>query len=233
MRLDGPVELAEGMLPQADRPDGKNAASFAHDYLKTLILDLTLAPGILITEMDVARATGLSRTPIREALLRLHEERLVELLPRRGALIPRITARQVRELYEMRLLLESHAVRVICTERIPVASQLLSLCQEQARLDAQGASPPELIRVDRAFHSMLIAAAGNTVMATVNESLGDHHQRTGVLSFSLDATRRQVAVDQHREIADALAAFDLPVVQEIIERHLVIGERQFERMLRD
>jgi DNA-binding GntR family transcriptional regulator len=232
LRLGDPTRVDEGALPAADRPDGQNAAAFVHAYLKEQILDLVLEPGTVITEMDVAKAVRVSRTPIHEALLRLHEERLVELLPRRGALVPWVTARQVRELYEVRLLLESRAVEVICDEEIPVANSLMQTCDEQEELDRAGASPAKLIRVDRKFHSILIDAAGNTVMGMVNDSLGDHNQRTGVLSFSLDPHRCERAVAQHREIAESLAVFDVGGAKEGIERHLVAGGRELERLLR-
>lgn len=227
------TRAVDGLLPPVERTNGQNAATFVHGYLKELVLDLVLEPNTLITEMDVARATGLSRTPIREAFLRLHEERLVEIFPRQGALVSSITARQVRELYEVRFLLESHAAEVICAERLAAADSLSPLVTEQQTLYAQGALPPALIRVDRRFHSELIAAARNTVMSTVNDSLGDHHQRTGVMSFSLDRRRCAKAIDQHREITEALADFDMDSARAAIERHLVIGERELEKLLRN
>jgi hypothetical protein len=110
MRLSEAHAERAGALPLATRSDGQNATSFVHDYLKNLILDLVIPPDTIVTEMQVATATHLSRTPVREAFLRLHEERLVELIPRGGTLVPRITSRQVRELYETRLLHEMHAV---------------------------------------------------------------------------------------------------------------------------
>jgi DNA-binding GntR family transcriptional regulator len=231
MRLAQQSRVGDGDLPEARRPAGMNATIFVHGYLKQLILDVAIPPDTLLTEMDVAKATGLSRTPIHEAFLRLHEERLVDLLPRRGALVPRITARQVRELYDVRLLLESRAAEIICTDRVPSADKLTALCDEQDGLDRRGAPVPELIAVDRQFHSALIGLAGNTVMSTVNDSLGDHHQRTGVLSFTLDRQRCRIAVEQHRRIADALSRFDFPSARAGLEEHLVVGERELERLL--
>ncbi|NYJ76487.1 GntR family transcriptional regulator [Allobranchiibius huperziae] len=231
MRLAQQVRLDDGGLPRVRRPDGVNATTFVHSYLKQLILDLKVSPDTLLTEMDVANATGLSRTPVHEAFLRLHEERLVDLLPRRGALITQITARQVRELYDVRLLLETHAARLICQERIDQGDKLVSLVNEQNELYQRGADAPALIAVDRQFHSTILALAGNTVMATVNDSLGNHHQRTGVLSFTLDRDRCRTAVEQHRHITTALADFDLATAERSLREHLVLGERELERLL--
>lgn len=233
MRLGEPASSAADLLPARTRPDGVNATTFVHSYLKALILDLVLPPDTLITEMDVAKATGLSRTPIREALLRLHEERLVEIFPRRGALVPKITARQVRELYELRLLLETHAAESICQQHLETTGRLLELCDRQERMDAAGASVPDLIRVDREFHAGLMAAAGNSVITAMYTSLGDHFQRTGVLSFSLDRGRSATAVADHREIALALQRFDLSAALAGLERHLRHRPETFLQMVPD
>lgn len=232
MRIGGTTaRIADGGLPRATRPSGLPAAEFVHDYLKDLILDLVIAPDTLITEPDVSEATGLSRTPIREALRRLHEERLVEVSPRRGAVVAGLGARQVRELYDVRLLIESHAAELLCADRVPVSHRLDPLCDLQEERYEADASAAELIRIDRRFHTELIAAAGNTVMSVLNESLGDHHQRTGVLSFTLDRTRCRQAIDQHRAISQGLAAHDLDATRAALQEHLVVGERQIERLL--
>lgn len=85
------------------RPPKTPAKDFAYDYVKRLIVDLVVAPGTLITEKDIAEATGLSRTPVREAFLRLDAEKLIQLFPRRGAWITPVTVRQIRELSRTRL----------------------------------------------------------------------------------------------------------------------------------
>lgn len=232
MRAAGRAQATvQDALPPTRKPNTQRAAAFAHDYLKALILNLKLVPGTVITEMDVAAATGLSRTPIREALLRLHEEGLVELMPRRGALIPWVTVRQIRDLYEVRRIMENHAIAAICAHRTPVAERLAELCDEQERLFRDGAGVPDLIHVDRQFHAALIAGAGNTVLDTVNDSLGDHEQRTGVMSFSLDRSRCQAAMAQHRQLAEALAVFDLDRARHVLEQHLVRGEHELELLL--
>jgi DNA-binding GntR family transcriptional regulator len=231
MRL-GEAHTERGLaLPLASRSDGQNATSFVHDYLKNLILDLVILPETTVTEMQVAAATGVSRTPVREAFLRLHEERLVELIPRGGALVPRITSRQVRELYETRLLHEMHAVEAICLHRISTENQLFPLVEQQERLEAEQAEVPALIRVDRLFHSAIVSAAGNTVLATVYDSLGDHQQRIGVLSFSLDWSRSKQANVQHRELAAALRDYDMEKARVALHDHLVLGEQGIEQLL--
>lgn len=231
MRLNGARVEAGGVLPPTSRSDGQNATSFVHDYLKGLILDLVIPPDTIVTEMQVAAATGLSRTPVREAFLRLHEERLVELIPRRGALVSRITSRQVRELYETRLVLEMHAAEAICHDRINTEAQLFPIIEQQERLESEQAEIPALIRIDRLFHAAIVSATGNTVLSAVYDSLGDLQQRTGVMSFNLDRSRSVRANAGHREIAAALRDFELARTRAALSDHLVVGEREIERLL--
>lgn len=213
--------------PRMPRVQGQNATEFTHHYVKDLILDLEIAPDAVITEKQVIAAIGLSRTPVREAFLRLQEERLVTLVPRGGAKVARITARQVRELAETRLLLENYAAEQICQHRIPTQTKLMALIERQETLVAI----PDLIRVDRAFHAALVAAIGNTVMSSVYESLGDHQQRNGVLAFTLEPVRRSTATQHHRAIADALSEFDLSAAKRAIAEHLTISEQGYQRLL--
>ncbi|HWD07404.1 MAG TPA: GntR family transcriptional regulator [Amycolatopsis sp.] len=218
-------------LPEAVRPAGVAAKDFAYQYVKRLILDLTLPPGHIVTEMDIASVTGLSRTPVREAFLRLDAEKLIELLPRRGAYVTLVTARHVRELSKTRLVLELHAAQEIVSHRIETAEVLFPLVEEQEQLLTERATYPELVACDRAFHTAIVAAVGNTVLTDVYRSLGDRQQRTGVTSFSLIPGRVEVAAPQHRRIAEALKRFELGEAEDALREHLERFAPELDRFL--
>ena len=218
-------------LPVVRRPPDVPAKDFAYDYVKRLIVDLTLPPGGIITEMDIASVTGLSRTPVREAFLRLDAERLIQLLPRRGALVTLVTARQIRELSRTRLALELYAVRELCERRIPVAEQLWPLVHRQRALQDQDAPCPEVIACDREFHTTIVRAVGNTVMTELYASMGDRQQRTGVAAFLAQPGRADLAVEHHRQITEALERWDLAAVEEMLREHLDRHTEELERYL--
>jgi DNA-binding GntR family transcriptional regulator len=196
-----------------------------------LIIDLTLPPGHIVTEMDIATVTGLSRTPVREAFLRLDAERLIQLIPRRGALVTVVTARQIRELSKTRLVLELHAAQEIVANRIDVADALFPLIEKQAALLAQGEGFPEIIAADREFHTAIISAVGNTELTELYRSMGDRQQRTGVTSFSVVPGRAANAIVHHRRIADALKRFDLADAEDALREHLERNSTDLERYL--
>ncbi|MDT7607159.1 MAG: hypothetical protein QOG96_1662 [Pseudonocardiales bacterium] len=218
-------------LPVVARPPDVPAKDFAYQYIKALIVDLTLPPGDIVTEMDIAGVTGLSRTPVREAFLRLDAERLIQLLPRRGALVAPVTARQIRELSRTRLALELYAVRELHERRIPVADQLWPLVHKQRALLDDGAPYPEIIACDREFHATIVRAVGNTVMTELYASMGDRQQRTGVAAFMAQPGRAEFAGEHHERIAEALERADLAGAEEMLREHLDRHTDELDRYL--
>lgn len=219
------------VLPEASRPADQPAKDFVYHYVKQLIVDLVLPPGHIVTEMDIAKVTGLSRTPVREAFLRLDAERLLQLLPRRGALVTEVTARQIRELSTTRLVLEQYAVREIVERNVDVSGVLLPLIDKQRALLADRAGYPEVIACDREFHTSIIRAVGNTELTELYCSMGDRQQRTGVVAFSVQPGRAEMAVEHHQRLADALGRGDLADAQAALREHLDRHAWDLERFL--
>src|SRR3954463_1549047 len=88
-----------------------------YQHLKRAILEQLHPGGTLLTEAEVADAVGVSRTPVREALLRLGAEGLVALYPKRGALVLPVSAQEIDEVVEARLLVEGHAAAKVWPRR--------------------------------------------------------------------------------------------------------------------
>lgn len=218
-------------LPSAQRQPGTPAKDFVYDYVKRLIVDLVLPPGHIVTEMDIANVTGVSRTPVREAFLRLDAERLLKLLPRRGAQVTIVTARQIRELHTTRLVLELHAAKEIAARQVDLAERLYGLIDEQQSLMDSGAGYPEVVACDRRFHTAIVAAIGNTELTELYRSIGDRQQRTGVVAFTVQPGRAEMALGQHRDIANALSRFDFPAVEAALTEHLDRHSWDLERYL--
>src|ERR1700712_676861 len=88
-----------------------------YDYVREQILSGQVAGGAFLEEEQISQAVGLSRTPVREAFQRLHAERMIDLLPRRGAQVRQVSVEEMVDVYDVRLLLEGHAMRRLCLER--------------------------------------------------------------------------------------------------------------------
>src|SRR4051794_10845707 len=92
-------------------PRGRSASERAYDYVKARLLDGRFAGGTLLSENDLAPRLGVSRTPVRQALVQLEAEELVELYPKRGALVVPISPSEAEDVLEARMLIEQHCAR--------------------------------------------------------------------------------------------------------------------------
>ena len=114
-------------------PSHPSAATRAYDHLKRAILEGTHPGGTLLTEGDVAERLGVSRTPVREALLRLEAEGLVRLYPKKGALVVPVSAQEAHDVVEARALIEEWAAERAWPRRAEIAPELELLLEEMRR----------------------------------------------------------------------------------------------------
>ena len=197
----------------------ESATERAYAHTKARILDGTYPGGELITEGAVAEAVGVSRTPVREAFLRLESELLLRLYPKRGALVVPVSAREIDDVIETRQMIERHAIdKIIATGHHPeVAETLRAAVARQARLLGSAA---QFTARDRDFHGMLVDATGNALLTRIYNGLRDRQLRMGVTALAYDPRRADEIIDEHRFLADAIAAGDRDTALDCITRHL-------------
>lgn len=195
-----------------------------YEHLVREVLVDPRAQGAYLNEQEVADAVGVSRTPVREALLVLAAEGLVELVPRRGARVPVVTGREITELMELRTLLEVHAADVVLARRrAPVAAMAAVLDQQRALAgEDPRASGRRFIELDRDFHQVLVDAAGNALVSRTYAGLRARQVLVGVEALLRSVDRQERVCTEHGEIVGALGAGDRPAAQEAIERHLAV-----------
>ncbi|WP_231445975.1 GntR family transcriptional regulator [Brevibacterium zhoupengii] len=210
------------ILPPGVRDPSVKAADYAYQYLKELIVTMELAPQTIITEVEVAEATGVSRTPVREAFFRLQAEKLLDPLPRRGALVPAITLRNIQEQAQTRLVLEGYGIQQICKNKMPVLEELSSLIAEQkAVLESDPDKVVEMVLIDKEFHWTLIKAVGNTEFSQLYNALHDKQVRIGIAKFRAVKGRACNAISEHNKIYEALIQYDVETAQQRLEEHLL------------
>ncbi len=194
-----------------------------------------LAPGTTLSELSLVARTGASRTPVREALRRLAAEGLVDLVPRQGARVSRVSARSVRDLFEFRALLEPVAVRQATGaaaadpdlhRRFAAMRDAFARTLDRSPSTARSRSFYELAdRFDRA----VAAAARNEHLRRTIAELRPHTARLRNLSH-LDPRRVEVSVGEHLAVCDALLAGDGEAAATALTVHL---ERSLETIFRN
>jgi DNA-binding GntR family transcriptional regulator len=200
----------------------------AYRHLRETVLVDPGVQGTFLNEVDLAQDIGVSRTPVREALLLLVAEGLVEMVPKRGAYVPPLSGRQIRELMELRTLLEQHAASVTLAQRsVPVDAMRAALAEQERLLTAEPCDAREFIEWDRRFHQSLVDAAGNELIARTYAGLRTRQVRVGVAALFRAIDRQRAVCAEHGRIVDALESGDEAAAHAAISEHLRITQQLF------
>jgi DNA-binding GntR family transcriptional regulator len=193
------------------------ATSRAYEHVKQAILDRAYPGGALLSEGELATAVGVSRTPVREALLRLETEGLVRLYPKRGALVLPVSPQEITDVLETRELVETFTAGKAAFG--PELTAELTRLLEAMREHADGGDGREFARADRCFHRAIVAAAGNEILTRLYDSMRDRQLRMARLTAD-DPARTADAIRDHAEILEAVRSGDRRRVRAAIHRHL-------------
>jgi DNA-binding GntR family transcriptional regulator len=195
----------------------------ALEYVKSQVLTGAFPGGELISEGEVAEALGMSRTPVREAFLRLEGEGLLRLYPQRGALVVPVSPQEVRAVLEARLVLEQFAaakvIRQSATARTAMHDRLAAQLDRQ-RHAGVATDLHDFLEADRVFHTIIMETAGNALLEQLYVSLRDRQMRMIGETAVRDPKRIETIVDEHARIAEAVSAGDLDRTLEAVRVHL-------------
>ncbi|MGC4961165.1 GntR family transcriptional regulator [Gordonia sp. DT218] len=199
----------------------ESAAERVYREVKGKILTNEIVGGELISEGDVASRCAVSRTPVREAFLRLEAEGWMRLYPKRGALVVPIGDREARDVVEARTLLEGHAVRSVVGDHA-VRGALAGRLAENliAHRAADPADIAEFSRLDAEFHQLIVTAGDNPLLADFFVSLGERHRRMTTASVHRDTAVAARILSDHGELLAAIEAGDADVFGTALRAHL-------------
>jgi DNA-binding GntR family transcriptional regulator len=192
-----------------------SATDNAHEHLKHLILTGELAPGEELREVALTESTGFGRSPVREALRRLVQEGFVEVRPRQGYRVTVVTLASVRDLFEMRLLLEPAAVELAALRAPQEELEALHALAHQTYVPADIASYERFLQDNREFHVRIARASGNERLARSLRALLEEMQRLFFISLDARDSASEM-VHEHHGLHDALLARDASRAREIV-----------------
>ncbi|WP_327176888.1 GntR family transcriptional regulator [Streptomyces sp. NBC_01335] len=207
--------------PAAHRAEPKPppAAERVYSHVKEAVLDRRYEGGTLLTEGDLAEAVGVSRTPVREALLRLEVEGLIKLYPKKGALVLAVSAQEIADVIETRLLVEEFAARKAVPASPRLISRLEELLAEQSTL-ARAGDLAAVSVADRSFHAEIVRNAGNQILSRLYDQLRDRQLRMGVAVMEAHPGRIAANITEHTELLEAIRSGDAEAAAEVVRRHV-------------
>jgi DNA-binding GntR family transcriptional regulator len=198
-----------GILAPAGTPLSQTEQ--AYEKIKRMIIELVLPPGSQFTEARLASMGGTSKTPVREALVRLQRDGLVEAMPRSGYRVTPVTLKNTRDLCEFRRLLECEAAERAAARGIPAAglARMRDLLEalHNTRPDSSARSLTAFLRANFEFDLMIAKASGNDRLMAALAKLLDELER--VLRLALQIMPwSPIAAAQRQQILDSLVARD-------------------------
>ncbi len=213
------MSIAAKIAPQPlDRT--RHAAPQVFEQLRGRIVSLALEPGVVLQRAELADAFGLSQTPIRDALMRLGEEGLVDIFPQHATVVSRIDVAAARQAQFLRRSVEAEIVRVLAQRNDPVlAKRLIALVDRQQQMVRATVDYGDFDAADHAFHHALYDAVGLLQVWTLIRSQSGHVDRLRRLRLPVKG-KLQAVVHEHRRIVDAVASGDPLVAAEHLRDHL-------------
>ncbi|GGR74137.1 GntR family transcriptional regulator [Streptomyces humidus] len=195
------------------------AADRVYAHVKKGVLERRYEGGALLTEGELAEAVGVSRTPVREALLRLEAEGLIKLYPKKGALVLPVSAQEIADVVETRLLVEEHAARKAVPAPAALVARLEELLAQQREQAAAGDLAAAAV-TDRCFHAEIVRSGGNEILSRLYDQLRDRQLRMGVAVLHSHPDRIAKTLTEHAEILQALRSGDAERGVELVRRHI-------------
>lgn len=208
-----------GSIPPDDKKISKS--EYAYEQIKEMIITGKLPPLSDVSETDLQAALGVSRSPIREAILRLERESMVKIYPRKGTIVTDVTRDLIEEVYQVRLILEP-AIAGMVTGRLDRSW----LCDIYDRFTRQPATMKDdefmdyYIRLDNELHTQLIDSCPNRFMRSAVRMVHDQNRR--IRYFRPNRTDEgTLAAQEHIGILQALMDNDSEKASRLMQEHLL------------
>lgn len=201
-----------------DRRERETGRDYALRTIKTNIVRLELEPGSRVSENELAAEMGLSRTPVREALIELERVRIVEIFPQRGSMISLVDYDLVDEAQFMRVTLEC-AVIERCCQRGLTPNQRMAMEENLSLQDFySGKREHRQLELDNDFHYQLFAIAGLTNVYQLMNSMTIHLDR--VRTMHLIAAKELKTVEEHHKVLEAILEGNAELAKKIMCGHI-------------
>jgi DNA-binding GntR family transcriptional regulator len=191
----------------------------AYEEIRRRILDNYYAPAHQVLELELAADLGMSRTPVREALVRLQNERFVQLIPRHGMRVVPLSVQDLREVYEVLTALELTAIeRLARSELTPEAISTINQSLDAMDAAARKKDVDAWATADERFHRTLLTLAGNARLAAMADSLWEQGHRARMTTVRLRASLA-TSNQEHRAVVEAIRRNDWRAARARHQKH--------------
>lgn len=205
-------------MKDLERFAGETARDYAFRVLKDNIVSLELRPGTLISENEIATELGLSRTPVREAIIDLAKASIIEIMPQRGSYVALIDPKMVEESRFLRQVLDRAVIQVACdlANEDDIAKMEENVHLQEFYLEKENAA--KIFELDNEFHQLIYDAADKKTIYDMRSTIMIHFDR--VRTLSVVTVKDMKIVADHRGMLEAIKAKDKERAVELVNKHL-------------
>ncbi len=196
----------------------ETARDYALRVLKGNIISLELAPGRAISENELAAEIGISRTPVREAIIELAKAYLIEIYPQRGSFVSLIDSKMVEEARFLRRVMDTAVIEEVCET---CDEEGINLLEENVALQEfylEKGMTEKLFDLDNKFHRNIYVVAKKDIIYDIHSTLMIHFDR--VRNLSVVTVKNNGIVGEHRAMIEAIRAKDKKAASELVAKHL-------------
>ncbi len=187
--------------------------------LRHAIITGEFAPGERLMEISLANRLGVSRTPVREAIRKLELEGLVIMIPRKGAQVAKITEKSLRDVIEIRCVLEEFAASLACERITEEGKEKLKEAHQQFVEAVQTGDIIDIVEKDEKFHDAIFQATCNNKLITIINNLREQFYRYR-MEYVKDIEQHSVLVTEHEQLMQAIFHHDSDTAKQIMRTHL-------------
>ena len=202
-----------------EKKEKENGKDYAYRVLKDNIMTLNLKPGELLSEADLSEKLGISRTPIREVLMRLKNEHLIEVKPQTGTYISLIDTNLIEEAMFMRYTLEKEVLKTVSNN---INDNLLIELEKnlfaQKLIANRDDSAIEFHKLDKKFHQLLFEGSNKKNIWNSILNISTHYNRMRLL-FEMQANKEEI-INQHEEYLNVIKNKSLDDIDRIVTKHI-------------
>lgn len=189
------------------------------ESLKDAIMNGKLEQGKMITEQQISREFGISRTPVREALYKLTATGLVRIIPHKGFLISKWSIKEIRDVFEIRIVLERLAVELFIRNYYQENLEELENITKKMEKAVQENNFMEAAKMNNKFHDLIIEKSDNHEISNVMEPLKNKINIFRLISISTPS-RLKTSLAEHRNILASISKKDIENAKKLIEIHI-------------
>lgn len=208
----------------------KNRSEVLREAIEEMIAVGTLRPGHHLDETELAKQFGVSRTPIREALIQLASMGIIVMRPRRGAVVAETGPQQLIEMFEVMAEFEAMCGRLAARRMSALEHSALLTAHQACKEARDAADPDQYFYMNEAFHEQIYAGSRNTFLAEQARSL--HRRLRPYRRLQLRVRdRTKVSYDEHEQIVQAIIAGNSDLTVELLRQHITIQGQRFADLI--